>query len=44
MTAAHCFPGVLMRRCRGARAVATFNGGVESRNASADGERMVATC
>ena len=35
MTAAHRLPGVLMRRCRGARAVATFSGGVESRNAPA---------
>ena len=25
MTAAHRLPGVLMRRCRGARAVANFN-------------------
>lgn len=35
MTAAHRLPGVLMRRCRGARAVARFSGGVESRNAPA---------
>lgn len=35
MTAAHRLAGVLMRRCRGARAVATFSGGVESRNAPA---------
>lgn len=35
MTAAHLPGAILTPRCRGARAVATFSGGVESRNAPA---------